>query len=595
MKPIIRREEYPRPDFVRDVWQNLNGEWQFAFDPSDAGYREGWQKPGRTLPLTINVPFCYQSRMSGIGDETLKDIVWYRRTFTAGEAFAGKRVLLRFGAVDYRTQVYVNGSYVGEHAGGYSPFYFDVTDFLNGGENDLCLRVEDRPDREQPRGKQYWREGWMRCWYVPITGVWQTVYLEAATETRIESLHVTPDIDTGSAKICVRLNHAPGRAMTARLTIAYEDKPETAYRSLTVALTGKNTYVSVDMVDTECVEGIQLWSPTTPVLYSLTAELFEDGQAGDCVSTYFGMRKAEVKDGYFLLNNRACYLRMVLDQGYWPDSLLTPPTAEALKEDVEWTLKLGYNCARKHQKIEDPRYYYWADRLGLMVWGELPSAFEFSSAMVMNLANTMADFIQRDYNHPSIIAWAPFNESWGVTRIYDDLRMQSAVRMLYHQCKALDPTRVVSSNDGWEQVETDILGLHDYTPDGESLAMHFADRDRLDKYAASRRVSSVKGFTPTRKEAFMLTEYGGISISDGQEGTWGYHGKPKDENEFFERFASVTNAIRAIPYCRGYCYTQLTDVRQEANGILNGYRKPKVDPERFRAINVSPQAEWQGI
>ena len=363
MKPIIRREEYPRPDFVRDVWQNLNGEWQFAFDPSDTGLREGWHKRCHALPMTINVPFCYQSKLSGIGDETLKSIVWYRRSFTVDEAFSGKRVLLRFGAVDYRTQVYVNGSYVGEHTGGYSAFYFDITDYLNGTENDLCLRVVDTPDREQPRGKQYWCEGWMHCWYVPVTGIWQTVYLEAATEVRIESLHVTPDIDTGSAKICIRLNREPECDMTANLMISCDDQPERVYRRLTVTLTGKNTTVSVDMVDTECYEGIHLWSPATPILYNLTAELFEGEQSGDCVSTYFGMRKVEVKDGYFWLNNRACYLRMVLDQGYWPDSLMTPPTADALREDVEWTLKLGYNCARKHQKLEDPHYYYWADKL----------------------------------------------------------------------------------------------------------------------------------------------------------------------------------------------------------------------------------------
>jgi len=290
------------------------------------------------------------------------------------------------------------------------------------------------------------------------------------------------------------------------------------------------------------------------------------------------------------LNNQPLYQRLVLDQGYWPESLITPPSDEAIRADIEWTKKFGYNGARKHQKMEDPRYYYWADRLGLIVWGEVPSAYEFTGESVKYLADTLAGFIRRDYNHPSILCWAPLNESWGVTRIYGDKRMQEAARMLYHEAKALDATRLVSSNDGWEQVETDIIGLHDYAADGKTMAKHFADRGETCLHSNDWRMACADGFIPTGKEAFLVTEYGGIAFQDGAGAdTWGYHDKVADEEAFFARYKDVTDAVRAIPYCQGCCYTQLTDVEQETNGLLTPDRKPKIDPDRFRALTKNPE------
>ena len=588
MTHSIPRPEHPRPDFQRENWLNLNGEWQFAFDGDELGLGQAWYRPGYALPEKITVPFCYQSKLSGLHDKRLCPVVWYKRTFALPEGmWWDRRVFLRFGAVDYRCQVYINGERAGEHVGGYTPFGFDITPLLREGENELCVRVEDAPDCTQPRGKQYWKEGWMGCWYTPTTGIWQTVYLEAVGERFVTDAHITPDVDAGTAEFKLTLDAIPAKPLLAEIEIFHEGN---LVRSLRTSVTQRLTGVSVNMVDGNHLEGFHLWSPEHPHLYDVRVRLLDGVTELDEFFTYFGMRKVEVKDGWVLLNNQPLYQRLVLDQGYWPESLITPPSDEAIVADIEWTKKFGYNGARKHQKLEDPRYYYWADKLGLIVWGEVPSAYEFSGESVKNLADTLEGFIRRDYNHPSILCWVPLNESWGVTRIYKDKRMQAAARMLYHQAKALDSTRLVSVNDGWEQVETDIFGLHDYAADGKTIAHHFADREEVCLHTNDWRMACADGFTPTGKEAFLVTEYGGIAFQDGAGAdTWGYHDKVADEEAFFARYKDVTDAVRAIPYSQGYCYTQLTDVEQETNGLLTPDRKPKIDPDRFRTLTKNPE------
>lgn len=586
MSSSIPRPEHPRPDFMRPDWLNLNGAWQFAFDEADEGREKGYAAPGRALPRTIQVPFCPECEMSGLHDKRFSKVLWYRRSFTVPSALKDRRALLRFGAVDYRCEVFVNGVSAGSHVGGYTPFQLDVTKLLQDGENDLCLRVEDDRDCTQPRGKQYWADGWMGCWYTPVSGIWQTVYLEFTGEDYLVSAHVTPDIDQGTASFRLTLKEIPKKPLKAEITISFRGE---VVRQLTALADQRLTEVSVSMVDGHALDGFHIWRPEQPNLYDVTVRILDGEKVEDEVSTYFGMRKVEVKDGWVLLNNSPLYQRLVLDQGYWPESLLTPPSDDAIRADVEWAKKLGYNGARKHQKLEDPRYYYWADKLGLLVWGEVPSAYEFSGEMVANLSNTLAGFIERDYNHPSLIAWVPLNESWGVVRIYKNQRMQEAARMLYHQAKALDGTRLVSVNDGWEQVETDIFGLHDYAASGPDIERHFRDRDEVCRHSCDWRMACADGFAPTGREAFLVTEYGGIAFQDGAgQDTWGYHDKVRDEDAFFARFQSVNDAVRAIPYCQGYCYTQLTDVQQETNGLLTPDRKPKIDPDRFRALNRNP-------
>ena len=581
MSNSIPRPEHPRPDFMRPQWMNLNGEWQFAFDDDDVGRREGWQTPGHALASRITVPFCYQCELSGVHDETYHPRMWYRRTFALPAEMQGQRILLRFGAVDFACEVFVNGRMAGTHRGGYTAFELDVTDYLTDGENDLCLRVEDFHDCTQPRGKQLWLDKWFGCWYVPTSGIWQTVYLEAAGPVYVKTAHITPDIDAGTASLRLTLSEIPAQPVTAKVKVSF--RGETVLEQ-TMAMRQRSQRMVLDMVHGYNIVGFFEWKPGDPALYDVEIEL--DG--GDRVQTYFGMRKIEVRDGIVLLNNEPLYQRLVLDQGYWPESLITPPSDDAIRADIEWTKKFGYNGARKHQKLEDPRYYYWADKLGLLVWEEIPSAYEFTNESIDNLSQTLTGGIERDFNHPSVIAWVPLNESWGVDRIFQDKRMQACANMLYDQAKAMDGTRLVSVNDGWENTRTDIFGLHDYAATGDVLAKHFADRAYVEKHSCDHHMAYVADFQPTGKEAFLLTEYGGIAFEEGDENTWGYHDKVADEEAFFVRYKSLTDAARAIPYCQGYVYTQLTDVQQETNGLLTPDRKPKVDVDRFRSLTINP-------
>ncbi len=587
------RLAHPRPSFVRPLWQSLDGPWRFAFDDEDQGLKKGWQAKGQDFPMTINVPFTYQTELSGINTADYHPILWYQRQFEVPAEMQKGRVLLRFGAVDDSCAVYVNGQYAGGHKGGYTPFAVDATPFLKKGVNNLVVRVVDTRDVSQPRGKQYWEDGLMGCWYTPCSGIWQTVYLEGLPGSGIETVHVTPDIDNYSATVTVDLEQAPVGNETIEYLVMFEGRE---VRRITSTVKDQRYQLTLDMRDGSKVDSLRLWSPHSPNLYDLHVTLKRDGKVQDEVSTYFGMRKVSIQSGEVLLNNTPIYQRLILDQGYWPDSLLTPPDAEAIKKDVEYIKAFGYNGVRKHQKIEDPRFYYWCDRLGLLVWGELPSAYEYTNEAVANLSHTMTEFIKRDYNHPSIIAWVPLNESWGVREIFSNKQQQDASIMLYYLCKALDPTRLVSGNDGWEQTVTDISAIHDYAARGEDIAKHFATREHVEQGAASHRMAFAEGFTSSPDSAFLVTEYGGIAMTvKGKQGkmanmeTWGYHDKVESEEAFMERFISVTDAIRALPYCRGYCYTQLTDVMQEVNGLLLPDRTPKVDPKLFAKHNINPE------
>lgn len=584
----IPRAEHPRPDFVRDTFMNLNGQWQFAFDDADEGLKKGWFTPGHTLPLTINVPFAYQTKLSCIGTEDIHPVIWYRRGFTVPKDMQGKRLLLRFGAVDYACRVFVNGQQAGEHQGGYTPFTVEVTHLVKDGENDLCLRVEDQHDCTQPRGKQYWDKGLMGCWYTPVSGIWQTVYMEAVGTYALKQIHVTPDIDKNLATIELAMDQFPSSPVMVDVLVSFKGK---TIKHLTIQTVDRQIRIPVDMIDKGDLEPVRLWRPGDPNLYDLSVRLIADGQETDHVKAYFGMRKVEVVNGQVLLNNSPYYQRLILDQGYWPESLITPPSDEAIQRDIDITLALGFNGARKHQKVEDPRYYYWADQKGLLVWGEVPSPYDFADETVRNLSETFLGFIDRDFNHPSIIAWVPLNESWGVRQIYTDKRQQATGRMLYHMGKAADGTRMISTNDGWEQVTTDISALHDYAAEKDVMAKHFQSRQHVEATACDWRMAFAKDETPAGKEAFMVTEFGGIAFATiGEQGemggmaTWGYHDKVTNEEAFLERFKGVFEAVRELDYCQGYCYTQLTDVMQEINGLVTPEREYKIAPEKIAAL-----------
>ena len=577
------RTEHPRPDRVRQDWLTLNGSWDFAFDQHKVGRKDRWYQ---SFPahVSIEVPFAYQSELSGVENKEHCDVVWYRRAFTVPETMAGKRVLLHFGAVDYLADVWLDGQYLGGHEGGYTPFEFDVTDLTQpGGQHTLTVRCEDRLDFDQPRGKQSFRPEPFECWYTPVTGIWQSVWLEAVGEYYPVDFRLTPCIETASIKVELSLNELP-RDAKIRLTASFEGKVA-GVQEVTV-MTDRFLRTELYLRHDEKLEGIHMWWPHAPALYDLTIETVVNGQVQDKVETYFGMRKICISNGKVLLNNHVLYQKLILDQGYWPDGLLTAPSDDALRKDVELTLQMGYNGARKHQKFEDPRYLYWADKLGLLVWGELPSAYWLRDSQKRNMMRDMSEAIRRDYNHPCLIAWVPINESWGVPFIQTQKEAQQLADALYHMIHSLDGTRIVSGNDGWEQAATDIVTVHDYTAWPEQLSPEYQTEESILKgNPGSGRMVSAEGYDHAGKP-MLLTEYGGIAMQkDADDVNWGYNGAAKDQKALLERFEAITQAFKHMPGFSGYCYTQLTDVFQEVNGLLDMNRNPKAPIEEIRRIN----------
>ena len=559
---VLNREKYPRPDFIREDWQSLDGIWEFSFE-----------KP--VFDRKIVVPFCYQSQRSGIYDTTDYDTVWYRRSFTAdGEKLKSRRLLLHFGAVDEEAQVWVNGKKAGTHQGGYIPFTLDVTDLVHDGENTLMVQATDRKNADKPRGKQTWTGSPFACWYTPVTGIWQSVWTEYAGTNPVCRVKITPNVQGRTAR-CECFLDFPKET---RVTVRMEQKKDEIFLGQQEILC-RDGYGRADF-SFPCLGTMGqklLWSPEFPNLIDVTVE----AEGGDRVFCYFGMREIRAERGRFLLNGADLFQRLVLDQGYWPDTLLTPPDGEALKRDIELTKAMGFNGVRKHQKIEDPRYYYWADKLGLLVWGELPSAYEFRDTAMKNSACELAGFVERDYNHPCIITWVPINESWGVENIVVGEQEQAYCRALLWMLKALDETRLVSANDGWEQIsETDICAVHDYAL-FESTQDKYDDMEKAMAGAVQGRMLFAKGNRWTGQPV-MMTEYGGIAFVDDKEENWGYFDKVKGQKEFLNRLEPINRFLIRSGKFAGFCYTQLTDVMQETNGLLTPERKPKVPLEKLK-------------
>ena len=578
----IRRTSHPRPDRMRKNWQTLNGSWRFRFDWDNEGQRQRWYvKPA--FDLLIQVPFAYQAALSGIDEKKHCDVLWYAREIIIPEIMRDQRVLLHFGAVDYQADVWLDGQYLGSHEGGYTPFAFDITNMIEIGKTyTLTVRCEDRLDKEQPRGKQSWKPEPFACWYTPVSGIWQSVWLEGVGNIYPFDFRLTPCIDSGSLKAEIELNELPENG-SLRLTASFQG--QTVAQQETAVLDDRLVSTTLYLNSTQNREGVQLWSPEHPFLYDLTIETLVAGQVIDRVETYFGMRKIEIAGDRILLNHNALYQRLVLDQGYWADGLLTAPDDEALKKDVELTKALGFNGARKHQKFEDPQYLYWADHLGLLVWGELPSAYAFGDREKRNLLRDFSEAIRRDYNHPALIAWTPLNESWGVPCIRDQQEQQALADALYALAHTLDGTRFVSGNDGWEQAATDVVTVHDYTAWPEQLDTAYNSAEALLHAAPASRAIQAAGYEHIGKP-LLMTEYGGIAMAkDAGGANWGYNGAVQDEEHFLKRYAAITSAFRAMPYFRGYCYTQLTDVFQEVNGLMDMDRNPKAEIEAIRKIN----------
>lgn len=558
----IPRSEHPDPQFQRKNWLNLNGEWDFEFDFGNSGLRAGVLEKDE-WSRKINVPFCPESKLSGIEYTDFIAAVWYRKSVTVTEAQLEGRVLIHFGAVDYETYLYVNGEEAGYHKGGYTSFTFDITEFLTAGENVIAVNArDDVRDPLVPRGKQSELYNSHGCDYTRTTGIWQTVWLEFVPKAYVKSFKLFPDT----------VNATLGVSAVVEGEGAF--KAEAFYDGRLVGSFEKTAagFVSGDIKLSET----HLWEVGCGRLYDLKITF-----GGDEISSYFGLRDIRI-DGYkVLINGKSVFQRLVLDQGFYADGIYTAPSDEALEKDIRLSLAVGFNGARLHQKVFEPRFLYHCDRLGYIVWGEFGNwGLDYSRDGALEaMLPQWCESVARDFNHPAIVGWCPFNETWD-----RDGRKQNdeLLRIVYRVTKQLDETRPCIDTSGNFHVETDIFDVHDYEQKVEIfkgnydrlmtegvLFEHFPDRQEYDG----------------KKPAFV-SEYGGIQWSLGSRGdAWGYGNAPKSEQEFIDRYKGLTDALLDNERMFGFCYTQLYDIEQEQNGLYYYDRSPKFDPELFRRIN----------
>ena len=595
---------YPRPQLVRRLWRDLTGPWGFASDERDEGLDATWFRPGTAdvFDRAIQVPFPPESAASGIGHAGHLAVVWYRRTLTAedldgaGSGTQGERLLLHFGAVDHHADVWLDGQHLGEHDGGQSPFSFDVTGVVRGADGrdlELVVRAHDDPlDVSQPRGKQDWRPEPHSIWYHRTTGIWQPVWLEAVPALHVADLAWEADVPDGSVTLSVRLSRRPTAPVSLAVRLDLDGELLAEHR---VRVLDQDVRVTVDLprqANGQQYEEI-LWSPEHPTLVDAIVELVEqpDGSPGDTVASYVGLRSVAVAHGVFLLNDRPYYLRSVLEQGFWPDSHLAAPNAEALRAEVQVIKDLGFNSARVHQKAEDPRFLFWADKLGLALWAETANAYAFSPRSVELLTKEWGELVRRDRSHPSIVTWVPLNESWGVQHGAHDVRQQHYGLGLAHLTRALDRTRPVVSNDGWEHTDSDIWSVHDYAERGEELRARYGTPEAVQLLLdgmgpAGRQVRLTAAARPVdRGQPLMLTEFGGVSYAGGRADSWGYS-TATDDADFEARVGDLLDAVRDCHPIAGYCWTQLTDTGQETNGLLRADRSPKLALDVLRRLVV---------
>jgi beta-galactosidase/beta-glucuronidase len=539
----VPRPEYPRPSFRRPEWFNLNGEWEFGSGDS------------RTFDGRIVVPFCPQSELSGVGLQVPGDVVWYRHRFDAPDS---ARLMLHFGAVDYRATVWVNGEEVANHEGGHTPFSADISRFAGRVDNEVVVRAEDPlADLTIPRGKQYWKPTPEGIFYTPTTGIWQTVWLEPLPARYIRSIGIRPNLDERAIEVDV-----------------VADSEVEVVASFDGAAVGRWRGAGKGRI---ALDRVMPWSPEAPHLYRLDASL-HDGT--DHVASYFGLRKVEARGGLFYLNGEPYVQRLVLDQGYFPGGLLTAGSDAELRRDIELAKAMGFNGARKHQKVEDPRWLYWADTLGFLVWEEMANFHEHSPEAERRLIAEWREAVVRDRDHPSIVAWVPMNESFGL----GSDPPPAFLNALHAQTHELDGTRPVMSNDGWEHTTSDLCTLHDYRS-AEQLRRQYRSLDMALAPDARPHPPYLPGYA-YRGEPLVVSEFGGMALTGS--GGFGWSEASGGES-LLNTYEEMVKALMGLGPVEGFCYTQLTDIEQERNGLLTFKRMPKVDPRRLRPITQMPK------
>lgn len=575
--PDLPRSEYPRPQFRRDDWLNLNGTWTYVFDFGKSGREQGFPEsqgfgdaPGGG---EITVPFCPESELSGVAYTDFIEAMWYHRKLSLPAGWASKRVILHFGAVDYEAEVFIDGVSVGRHWGGTVAFAFDVTAHVTpGATHDLVVAVRDEVrSGVQPGGKQSPRYHSFGCMYTRTTGIWQTVWVEAVAECGLRDVHIVPDLDGQRFLITPRFYAlTPGLTFRAML----KDGGAVVAEVERVAVDGGGCQLSIPSP--------KPWSPADPFLYDLVFEVVDGDVVIDTVLSYAGLRKVHVEGNRVLLNNEPIYLRLVLDQGFYPDGIWTAPSDAVLKHDIELSMAAGFNGARLHQKVFEPRFHYWADRLGYLTWGE-SSSWGIDVTDEVSARNFLAEWreiVTRDRNHPSIIAWTPFNETRGGAGHPQHARLHADA---YDMCHDLDPTRPVNDASGYAHVKTDLWTVHTYEQDPDRL------RELLRPSPEAGVWRNVPEFEVAYTgQPYIVDEFGGIKwIPTADlvfaEDSWGYGEAPKTLEEFYSRLEGLVDAVLSYDHICGFCYTQLTDIEQEQNGIYNYDRSQKYDLTRVAA------------
>ncbi|REF35853.1 glycoside hydrolase family 2 protein [Thermasporomyces composti] len=586
----LPRPEYPRPQFVRADWLNLNGYWQFEIDPGDSGLERGLLD--RELSGRILVPFAPESSLSGVGEVDWLHAVWYRRTVRVPEAWAGRTVLLHFQAVDYDTTVWVNGTEVARHRGGWTPFTANLGE-VAGQEITIVVRARDPKGEPIARGKQSDRYGNYGCLYTRTTGIWQTVWMEPVPTTHLRRPRITPDVAGGAFHLELPLA-GPRRGITARARLT-DDAGVVSTASVRADL---DFAARLTLPVPE--ERRRLWSPEDPFLYGLELELVaEDGTVVDSATSYAGLRSVTIDGHAILLNGQPVFQRLVLDQGYYPDGILTAPDDAALVRDIELAKAAGFNGARLHQKVFEERFLYHADRLGYLCWGEFgdwgcnTGKDGDNQQPGATYITQWLEAVERDYSHPSIIGWCPLNETW--QRLHDRITvLDDVTRGMFLATKAADQTRPVLDASGYSHRvrESDVYDSHNYEQDPEKFAAAMAG------LAEGRPFTNSGGpdrpwSVPYAGQPYFCSEFGGIWWNPDareDEDSWGYGERPRSLEEFYQRFEALVSVLLDDPKMFGYCYTQLTDVYQEQNGIYRFDRSQKFDLERIRAAQTRPAA-----
>lgn len=579
------RKNYPRPQLVRENWELLDGQWEFSFDDDNEGEKEKWYQGEQEFSKTIQVPYTYETKLSGIGDESVHNIVWYRRSFTVSkEQLQRKRLILHFEGMDFYGKVWINGYLVGTHKGAYARASFDITDYVCEGENKLTVRVWDSLDPAQPRGKQRWKNENFACWYVQTTGIWKSVWMETTSEAYVSRLKITPFLSEKKVALEVGVTSESKEDFMVSAKITFDGA---LIQEVTSPVICGECRIEAGLDRQDIFEwGIQEWRPESPMLYDVEIRLFNKDEVIDKVTSYFGMREIRIEKGNILFNGAPLYQRLILDQGYWKESHLTPPDEDALIKDIDAIMAMGYNGLRKHQKLEDERFLYWCDVKGLLVWSEMGAAYRYSDGAVEEFTKEWMEIVRQNYSHPCIITWTPFNESWGIVNVKTNRAQQHFTESIYYLTKAFDPYRPVIVNDGWEHTISDILTLHDYEEKGDIFYHRYSERkDEILKnvvYHCGNRSALADGYE-YKGQPIIISEYGGIAFNE--DGGWGYGNKVKNAEDFIKRFDDITTAIKRLPYVCGYCYTQVSDVQQEINGLLDEERNFKIEPEIIKEIN----------